>query len=135
MKSWYEGSSLCVKISCHLSSPVGIERGVRKGLALSPLLFIVLMDGLGYQLTSKKAGTSIEGLFVGGGLHADNVRTVSNTKKGVVEQADIVKSYAESHGLKINEAKTELIAFAQDNFKFVEDEVMRMYPLYPKGVV
>ena len=34
-----------------------------------------------------------------------------------------MKSYAESHGLKINEAKTEVIAFAQDNFKFVEDEV------------
>ena len=123
MKSWYEGSSLCVKISGHLSSPVGIERGVRQGSVLSPLLFIVLMDGLGYQLASKKAGISIEGLFVGGGLHADDVRTVSNTKRGVEEQADIVKSYVESHGLKINEAKTEVITFARDNLKFVEDEV------------
>ena len=28
MKSWYERSSLCFKISGHLLSPVGIERGV-----------------------------------------------------------------------------------------------------------
>ena len=60
MKSWSEGSSLCVKISGHLLSRVGMKRDVRQGLVLSPLLFV---DGLGYQLASKKASTSNEGLL------------------------------------------------------------------------
>ena len=82
IKSWYEGSGTCVKIQNQLSSPIHIGRGVRQGSVLSPLLFIVLMDGLAAKLLSGDVGTTLEGLFVGGGLHADDVRTVSNDKQG-----------------------------------------------------
>ena len=73
MKSWYEGSSLSVKISGDVSTPISIEHGVRQGSVLSPLLFIVLMDCLGYRFVLERAGTSINGIYVGGGLHADDV--------------------------------------------------------------
>ena len=65
MKSWYEGSSLSVKISGDISTPISIEHGVRQGSVLSPLLFIVLMDGLGYRFVLERAGTSIDGIYVG----------------------------------------------------------------------
>ena len=81
---------MCVKIQNQLSSPIHISRGVRQGSVLSYLLFIVLMDGLAAELLSGDIGTTLEGSFVGGGLHANDVRMVSNDKQGVVKQATIL---------------------------------------------
>ena len=83
IRSWYEGSGTCVKICNQLSSPIPVCRGVCRGSVLSPLLFIVLMDGLAAKLSSGKAGTTLDDLFVGGGLHADDLWTVSNDKRSV----------------------------------------------------
>ena len=77
----------------------------------------------GIILCWKEQGQVITAyMLVHGGLHAD-FRAVSSTKSGVVEQASIVQYYAEMHGLKIHDSKTE-VTFATDNLKFVRDEVV-----------
>ena len=91
VKSWYEGSETCVKIGSHVSHPITICRGVRQGSVtsvLSPLLLIVLMDGLADKLLSSNTGTTLEDLFVGGALHTDDVQMVSNDKCSVMQQAE-----------------------------------------------
>lgn len=104
--------------------PVDICRGVRQGSVLSPLLFIVLMDELANRLQSGKVGTTLEGIFVGGGLHADDIRTVSNDKRGVVQQAEIVDDFVKSRGLNINPSKTEIVAFSKNNLNFVNENIV-----------
>ena len=44
---------------------------------------LVLMNGLADKLLFSNTGTTLEGLFVGGALHTDDVRTVSNDKCSV----------------------------------------------------
>ncbi len=88
---------------------------MRQGSVLSPLLFIANL------LLSKKVGTTLDGLFVGGALHADDVRTVCNDKRGVEEQARTVNDFVTENGLKINPSKTEIVAFAVNENDFRND--------------
>ena len=43
--------------------------------------------------------TTLEGLFVGGALHVDDV---NNDKCSVMQQAEIVNEFAEENGLRVN---------------------------------
>ena len=84
IKSWYAG--LGYPYHQHSSNlaliPRHIGRNVRQGSVLSQNLFIVLMDGLAANQLSGDVATTLEGLYVAGGLHADDTITVSNDKQG-----------------------------------------------------
>ena len=123
IKSWYEGSVTQIRVKDSLSDKVPIMRGVRQGSVLSPLLFIVVMDDLAGRLAAGGVGSTIEGMFVGGGIHADDVRTVSNDKEGVSRQAEIVDEFTASNGLQVNPSKTEVTAFSDNHTDFVDDKI------------
>ena len=46
---------------------------------LSPTLFLLVMDPLLRKLESSGLGLSVNGLFAGAYLHADDIRTLATT--------------------------------------------------------
>ena len=76
IKDWYSNVQSSVRVGGFTSTPFQINRGVRQGSVLSPVLFLLVMDQLFLQLMSKSCGLSICGLYIGALSHADDIRTL-----------------------------------------------------------
>ena len=55
-----------------------MTRVVHQGSVLSPTLFLLVMDPLLRKLESSGLGLSVNRLFAGAYLHADDIRTLAN---------------------------------------------------------
>ena len=116
ISNWYVSSVSMVRIGTTLSHPIPILRGVKQGSVLSPLLFIIVVDGLLQNLRNENAGLSILGTFVGGAAHADDVRTIASSKDTVRSQTDIINRFTLQNNLKLNSAKTEIVKITRQPF-------------------
>ena len=54
---------------------------VRQGSVLSPTLFLLVTDPLLRKLEMSGLGLSVNGLFAGEYLHADDIRTMANSSE------------------------------------------------------
>ena len=109
IKSWYTNPTSRVCIENHMSDPFVIHRGVRQGSVLSPTLFLVAINPLLKQLVELNKGVSIANVYVGSMVHADDIRSVTNSITEMEVQSEVVQKYAFQNGLKINIAKCELL--------------------------
>ena len=90
---------------------LSLQRGVRQGSVLSPMLFLMVMDSLLKDLAIEMAGISIEGMYAGSLCHADDLRSVTSNLQSLEKQAEIVKSFTERNSLTLNESKLEILKF------------------------
>ena len=68
----------------------GISRGICQGSVLSPLLFNLVIDLLLSNLKQRNLGLSVNGLFLGGFAHADDIRSSAANIEDSAEQVAIV---------------------------------------------
>lgn len=78
------------KMSCRvrldegvLSRSYPVERGVKQGTILSPMLFLLVMDPLLSKLQSSGIGLSLYNFYAGGFIHADDIHTVATSPEFV----------------------------------------------------
>ena len=76
IRDWYQDGVCAVKSDGKVSSCFDVSRGVRQGSVLSPTLFLIVMDPLLRYLEASGAGLTVNGLYVGAYLHADDIRTL-----------------------------------------------------------
>ena len=115
LKNWYEGVSCYVRIDGKSSEKFRVEKGVRQGSVLSPSLFLLVMDPLLRQLESSGLGLSINNYYIGGFLHADDIRTLATSAESLQQQVDLVKNFAAKHFLKPNIEKCEVVVFTRSH--------------------
>ena len=77
LNSWYIDCQTSVRLGQHLSPLFSLGRGVRQGSILSPSLFLLIIDPLLRELQSLSVGTSVNGMYAGGFLHADDICTLA----------------------------------------------------------
>ena len=77
IKSWYDSPTSRVKLHNRVSDPFLITRGVKQGSVLSPSLFLVVMNTLIQKLRSISCGASLQGIYTGTAIHADDVRCIA----------------------------------------------------------
>ena len=95
-----------------LSEPYPIQRGVKQGSVLPPAHFLLLMDPLLRVLEQSGLGLSVNSFYVGGFLHADDIRTLATSTGSVEVQVTMVKDFAAHNFLKLNVQKCEIVMFS-----------------------
>ena len=109
LRNWYEGSHCRVKTKeGELTQPFVVERGVKQGSVISPILFLLVMNPLLIGLQQARIGLSVNDFFAGGFLHADDIRTLSTSVASLEEQVSIVRDSARKNFLKLNIQKCEI---------------------------
>ena len=103
LRNWYEGAHCGVKNKDgELTQPFVVERGVKQGSVISPILFLLVMNPLLISLQRARIGLSVNGFFAGGFLHADDIWTLSTSVASLEAQVSIVRDIARKNFLKLN---------------------------------
>ena len=113
IRSFYTNPRAQVRSGNGLSEVINLERGVRQGSVLSPLLFLLVMDSLLIDLAHAEAGVSINGIYTGSLCHADDLRSIAPNMAALEKQVDIIKSFTEANSLKLNLDKLELLEMSR----------------------
>ena len=109
-------SNVFSRIICNgkLSTPVFLERGVRQGCPLSPLLYVLTSEVLANQIRKNPA---IEGFLLPGtgGLqfkisqYADDATNFVKNERSLCHLLETVNKYERGSGAKLNTSKSEAI--------------------------
>ena len=100
----YENSRSRVKTPAGISEEFNIGVGVHQGSALSPLLFIVVIQ----EATKEERGENLKEL-----LYADDLVLMAETEEEVVEKFRAWKRGMEKRGLKVNMEKTKMMVLGR----------------------
>ncbi len=109
LRSWYTSPKSMVRVNGVLSSPFTLECKVLQGSVLSPVLFLLTMDPLLKSLQSNDLGPLVGDIYVGGFIHADDIRTISSSRTTLQEQINTMCTFAANNGLTLNPTKCEVV--------------------------
>ena len=118
------GLSSCVRTAYGFTTPFAVERSLRQGDPLAPLLFVILMDALHDGLernpfTGERHGLQLhfrDGLSVGIPSlgYADDTTVLANTLEDLRVQNEWVHYFMAFNSLRLNHAKCELVGGSYD---------------------
>ncbi|CAG9094257.1 unnamed protein product [Plutella xylostella] len=114
---WYDNQVNTVRWSNSSSGEYRLGCGVRQGGLSSPKLFNLYMNDLIGELSSTKVGCSIDGVMINNISYADDMVLLSPSINGLTRLLAVCESYAETHGLRYNTKKSELLVFQAPNIK------------------
>ncbi|XP_059045272.1 uncharacterized protein LOC131841057 [Achroia grisella] len=116
-KYWYDHQINQVKWSGSFSEEYTLACGVRQGGLSSPALFSMYVDDLIEGLSSTGIGCSIHGTIVNSISYADDMVLLSPSISALRRLLKMCEEYAESHGLRYNVKKSEVMMFHSNNTK------------------
>ena len=110
----YNGAYMCVLVNDFLSEPIPLERGVRQGDALSPMLYVLCVEVLACKI---RASQNIEGFLLpdAGGLqfkvcqYADDTTAFVKSVKSLHALFNVISDFERGSGAKLNRSKTEAL--------------------------
>ena len=75
LKNWYASTTSCVTVEGAITNPFPVLQGVKQGGVLSPLLYIVFINGLFERMAQHNLGISIlqPPTYTGTLLYADDM--------------------------------------------------------------
>ena len=116
IQDMYRGTKTRVKTRCERTEYFEVKVGLHQGSALSPLLFIIIMDVLSEEARTKPPWAM---------LFADDLVLVRETAEEVEEELEIWRAIIENKGLRISRLKTEsdyLVPYHQQGVVKLEGE-------------
>ena len=116
----HKSSNSFITLNIGDTSPFPLERGIRQGDGIAPLLFLIFINPLLEQL-NKLNGYSFsqnQNLKVSAVGFADDCCLVSNTRDKILKSFEIVQKYCNFYGTQINTKKTEYSYLSPNNIIF-----------------
>ena len=110
----------CVRVGSSHSAKCQLNRGIKQGSVLSPLLFLLVIDSLLAELESSTTGVSIGGSYLGSLGHADDLRSITANITLLEQQASVVKEFTQKNGLQLNMEKLEFLSHSSSLTPSVE---------------
>ena len=104
VEATYEQTNGRVIIGAGMSEQFSVNIGLRQGSALSPLLFIVVMELISRKVSMKDTSRKL--------LYADDLAIVAEDKEELNESLEEWKEAFKQHGLRVNLEKTEVLSIA-----------------------
>ena len=75
----------------------------------------MVMDEMFKEMSVNGAGVSIAGLYLSSASHADDIRSLTQTRSATESQAATLVNFTTNNGLEINARKTEIVALSMTN--------------------
>ena len=108
----YNGANMQIIVNGWLTDPVPLDRGVRQGDSLSPLLYILCVEALACVV---KQCPEIEGFLLPGakgthykvGQYADDTTSFVKSIRSLEQLFNVIKLYEQGSGARLNVSKTE----------------------------
>ena len=102
VEATYEQTNGRVIIGAGMSEQFSVNIGLRQGSALSPRLFIVVMELISRKVSMKDTSRKV--------LYADDLAIVAEDKEELNESLEEWKEAFKQHGLRVNLEKTEVLS-------------------------
>ena len=110
----YNGAFMRVLVNDFLSNPILLERGVRQGDALSPMLYVLCVEVLACKI---RASPDVKGFLLpgAGGLefrvcqYADDTTAFVKDERSLHALFNIIGDFERGSGAKLNRTKTEAL--------------------------
>ena len=112
---WYSCSISAVVWDSQVSRSFPIKQGVRQGSILSPLLYSIFVNALLDQLSTSSFGVSIEGVFCGAPMYADDLALIGTSEVDLQNMLDIVSSYALMWHYELNAQKSAILVLGESS--------------------
>ena len=119
----YSGTQSCISVNGKCSSFFPCSRGVRQGVNLSPILFLLFLNDLEHYITTRTdIGVDLSNdmldvyLKLVVVLYADDTVLFANSEEELVTLLNTFSSYCKEWKLDINFDKTQIMVFG-DRFK------------------
>lgn len=115
IKALYASSNSCTINNGHASAFFPVERGVRQGCPVSPLLFIIVAEVLACRIRSDK---EIRGIEVGQEILkitqlADDTTLFVRDENSLKRAMYILEQFSHVSGLVLNQSKTQAICLSE----------------------
>jgi len=111
---WWKNQTFRVKWGNKFSDSFRIQKAVRQGGVMSPVLFNIYTDELGSSLVFKGMGCRLDGLMTNCIFYADDICLLSPSVYGLQNLMHIAYEYALMHNLTFNVSKTVCMSFCVD---------------------
>ena len=109
--SSYLCQRLNVKWRHFCTSPFATSNGTKQGGVISPILFIIFVDGLFVRLEERGVGCYLGNRFAGVGGYADDVSLLAPTLEAARVMIAVCCEYAAEFHIIFNQGKTKLLVF------------------------
>jgi hypothetical protein len=111
IKASLENTSIKINIANAVSETVRVSTGLRKGDALSPVLFNLVLEKIVRKLNTID-GVAMGNTTIGLLAYADDLALLGNNLDTVIQYCRKLINVAGNFGLKINDKKTEYVLTA-----------------------
>ena len=109
----YEGSETVVRCAVGTTESFKVKIGLHQGLALSPLLFAVIMDRLTDEVRREPPWTMLFAVYI---------VICEETREEVEQRLEWWRYALERRGMKVSRSKTEYLCVNKEN----DDETVTM---------
>ena len=126
LKKMYEGLSASVLWGDRHSSEFPVKQGVRQGGILSPLLYLVYIDGLIKKLRDRGLGLHTGSIYTGIIVLADDVALLASTAEELNLMLDVVHVYSTEWRYAINPSKSAIVVMGSSTsstFRYGRDVI------------
>ena len=104
----YRNPQAVVQVNGRCSEAFAIERSVRQGCPLSPLLYVLALEPLLRRLRDERDGPALRGILLSGSVRAkisafaDDITVFVSRRRDILVVKEVVSSYEKVAGAKVN---------------------------------